>query len=135
MESDVATEDPITVISHEIRDLIDKINRTWLKGEPADLVEFFHQDIVIQPPGDGPRVHGIDDCIASYEDFVRDAHFKRFTPGDAEIDVFGDTAIATYRYRIVYELGADTHDEAAGELLVFLQEDERWKVAWRALLA
>jgi ketosteroid isomerase-like protein len=135
MESDVATEDPITVISHEIRDLIDRINRTWLKGEPADLVEFFHQDIVIQPPGDGPRVHGIDDCIASYEDFVRDAHFKRFTPGDAEIDVFGDTAIATYRYRIVYELGADTHDEAAGELLVFLQEDERWKVAWRALLA
>ena len=135
MESDVATEDPITVISHEIRDLIDKINRTWLKGEPADLVEFFHQDIVIQPPGDGPRVHGIDDCIASYEEFVRDAHFKRFTPGDAEIDVFGDTAIATYRYRIVYEWEGDTHDEAAGELLVFLQEDEDWKVAWRALLA
>jgi ketosteroid isomerase-like protein len=131
----VTTEDAITLISHEIRDLIDRINRTWLKGEPADLIEFFHPDIVIQPPGDAPRVHGIDDCIASYEAFVRDAHFKRFTPGDAEIDVFGDTAIATYRYRIVYELAGATHDEAAGELLVFLRVGQRWRVAWRALLA
>jgi len=129
------TEDPITEIAHEIRDLIDNINRTWLKGDPADLEAYFHPDVVIQPPGDTPRVHGRDSCIASYAAFVRDAHVRQFTPGDAEIDVFGDTAVATYRYRVVYEIEGDTLDETGGELLVFLRQDGRWRVAWRTMLA
>lgn len=129
------TEDPITEIAHEIRDLIDNINRTWLKGDPADLEAYFHPDVVIQPPGDTPRVHGRDPCIASYAAFVRDAHVRQFTPGDAEIDVFGDTAVATYRYRVVYEIEGDTLDETGGELLVFLRQDGRWRVAWRTMLA
>lgn len=129
------TEDPITETAHEIRDLIDGINRTWLKGDPADLEAYFHPDVVIQPPGDAPRVHGRDPCIASYAAFVQDAHVRRFTPGDAEIDVFGDTAVATYRYRVIYEIDGNSHDEAAGELLVFLRSADRWVVVWRTMLA
>lgn len=129
------SEDPITETAHEIRDVIDNINRTWLRGDPADLEDYFHPDVVIQPPGDSPRVHGRDPCIASYAAFVRDAHVKQFTPGNAEIDVFGDTAVATYRYRVVYEIGGDSYDETGGELLVFLHNADRWLVAWRTMLA
>lgn len=128
------SEDIITQTAHEIRDLIDSINRTWLKGDPADLAVYFHPDVVVQPPGDAPRVHGLAPCIESYEAFVRDARIKQFTPGDAEIDVFGDTAIATYRYRVVYEMSARTHDETSGELLVLLREGDGWVVVWRTLL-
>jgi uncharacterized protein (TIGR02246 family) len=128
-------EDPITETAHEIRDLIDNINRTWLKGDPADLEAFFHPDVVIQPPGDSPRVHGRDPCIESYAAFVRDAHVMQFSPGDAEIDVFGDTAVATYRYQVVYRIGEDKYDESGGELLVCLRDDDRWLVAWRTMLA
>ena len=85
------TEDPITVAAHEIRDLIDQINGTWLKGRSADLDPFFHEDVVVQPPGDSLRVHGKASCIASYDAFTRQAHVRQFTPGEAEIDVFGDT--------------------------------------------
>lgn len=127
--------DQITQSSHDVRDVIDLINRTWLKGDPADLEMFFHPDVVIQPPGDSPRVHGRDPCIASYEAFVTDAHVRQFSPGDAEIDVFGDTAVATYRYRVVYQIADDTYDETGGELLVFLRREERWLVAWRTMLA
>jgi ketosteroid isomerase-like protein len=128
------SEDTITETAHQIRDLIDGINRTWLQGDPADLVDFFHPDVVIQPPGDTPRVYGIGPCIESYAAFVRDAHVRQFTPGDAEIDVFGDTAVATYRYEVVYELGGSKFDETAGELLVFLRQDSGWLVAWRTML-
>lgn len=127
-------EDPITRTAHEIRDLIDSINRTWLKGDPADLSVYFHPDVVIQPPGDAPRVHGREPCIDSYEAFVREAHIRQFVPGDAEIDIFGDTAVATYRYRVVYEMNAHTYDETGGELLVFLRDGDGWVVAWRTLL-
>ena len=126
--------DEITQASHEVRDVIDKINRTWLKGDPADLETFFHRDVVIQPPGPGPRVHGRDACIASYEAFAREAQIKRFEPEDAEIDIFGDTAVATYRYRIVYAMNGRNYDDMGGELLVFLNGMEGWRVAWRTML-
>lgn len=126
--------DKITQASHEIRDVIDQINRTWLKGDPADLERFFHPDVVIQPPGPGPRVHGRDPCIASYEAFGREARVLRFVPEIAEIDVFGDTAVATYRYRIVYEMKGRNYDDNGGELLVFLRGMEGWRVAWRTML-
>jgi ketosteroid isomerase-like protein len=128
-------EDPITLDAHHIRDLIDSINRTWLQGDPDDLRAFFHPDIVIQPPGDSPRVYGIEPCIASYADFRLEARIRRFTPGEAEIDVFGDTAVATYRYEIVYELHQRSFDETAGELLVLLRADDSWRVAWRTMLS
>ena len=78
----------------ERADLIDGINRTWLQGDPAELVDFFHPDVVIQPPGDTPRVYGIGPCIESYAAFVRDARVRQFTPGDAEIAVFGGDEVA-----------------------------------------
>jgi ketosteroid isomerase-like protein len=127
-------EDPITIAAHEIRDVIDKINGTWLQGDPADLDRFFHEDVVIQPPGDTPPVHGIASCIASYQEFVSQARVRQFTPQEAEIDVFGDTAVATYRYRVIYDLGEETYDETGGELLVLLRTGTDWRVAWRTIL-
>jgi ketosteroid isomerase-like protein len=79
-------------------------------------------------------VYGIGPCIESYAAFVRDARVRQFTPGDAEIDVFGDTAVATYRYEVVYEMGGSEFDETGGELLVFLRQDSGWLVAWRTML-
>ena len=106
--------DKITQASHEVRDVIDQINRTWLKGDPADLERFFHP--------------------ASYEAFGREARVLRFEPETAEIDVFDDTAVATYRYRIVYQMNGRNYDDNGGELLVFLRGMEGWRVAWRTML-
>lgn len=129
------SEEAVTEIAHEIRDRINNINRTWLKGDPADLQPYFHPDMVIQPPGNAPRVHGRDACIGSYEAFSRVARIKRFEPRSAEIDVFGETAVATYRYRIVYTMEDTEYDETGGELLVFLVDDDgQWRVAWRTML-
>ena len=126
-------EELVTEISHEIRDLINGINRTWLKGDPADLEGYLHELVVIQPPGGAPRVHGREACIASYKAFTDQAKVTRFEPRDAEIDVFGDTVVATYRFRIVYELNARTHDEDGGEVLVFLRDGDAWRVVWRTV--
>lgn len=128
------TEDAISLAAHQIRDLIDKVNKAWLEGRPAELDPFFHRDVVIQPPGDSPRVYGKTACIASYEAFVRQARVRQFTPGDAEIDVFGETAVATYRYRVIYDLDEQAYDETGGELLVLVRSGPEWLIAWRTLL-
>lgn len=127
-------EEKVTQISHDIRDLINRINGTWLQGDPNDLKRFFHPDMVVQPPGSSPRVHGRDACIASYRAFTEQAHIKSFEPHDAEIDVFGETIIASYRYKIVYEMDGETFDEDAGDLLVFIKEQDGWVVVWRTMI-
>lgn len=129
------SEDPITLAAHEIRDVIDNINRVWLQGDPQDLRQFFHPDVVVQPPGESPRVYGIEACVSSYAEFRSQARIQRFTPGDAEIDVFGDTAVATYRYEIAYILGDEAFDKTAGELLVLMHGDDGWRIIWRTLLS
>lgn len=128
------SEDPITLAAHEIRDVIDNINRVWLQGDPQDLRQFFHPDVVVQPPGESPRAYGIEACVSSYAEFRSQARIQRFTPGDAEIDVFGDTAVATYRYEIAYILADEAFDETAGELLVLMHGDDGWRIIWRTLL-
>jgi len=127
-------EEQVTQISHDVRDLINQINSTWLQGDPNELERFFHSDIVVQPPGASPRVHGRDACIASYRAFTEQAHVRSFEPRDAEIDVFGDTIIASYRYKIIYEMDGDTFDEDAGDLLVFIKERDSWVVVWRTMI-
>lgn len=127
-------EDEVTQTSHDIRDLVNRINGTWLQGDPNDLKKFFHPDIVVQPPGVSPRVHGRDACIASYQAFTEQAQVRSFEPRDAEIDVFGETIIASYRYRILYEMGGETFDEDAGDLLVFIKDGDNWLVVWRTMI-
>ena len=127
-------EDEVTQTSHDIRDLVNRINGTWLQGDPNDLKKFFHPDIVVQPPGVSPRVHGRDACIASYQAFTEQAQVRSFEPRDAEIDVFGETNIASYRYRILYEMGGETFDEDAGDLLVFIKDGDNWLVVWRTMI-
>ena len=127
-------EDEVTQTSHDIRDLVNRINGTWLQGDPNDLKKFFHPDIVVQPPGVSPRVHGRDACIASYRAFTEQAQVRSFEPRDAEIDVFGETIIASYRYRILYEMDGKTFDEDAGDLLVFIKDGDNWLVVWRTMI-
>jgi ketosteroid isomerase-like protein len=133
-KTNMLAEDKVTQISHDIRDLINRINGTWLEGDSNDLKAFFHPDIVVQPPGASPRVHGRDACIASYKAFTDQAHVRSFEPRDAEIDVFGETIIASYRYKILYEMDGETFNEDAGDLLVFIKENDSWLVVWRTMI-
>jgi hypothetical protein len=80
------------------------------------------------------RGRGRGGCGKSYADFCGQAtihDFKELTP---VIDVFGDTAIATYPFEITFEMSGETFGEAGRDLFVLVREDRKWWVAWRAML-
>src|SRR5688572_10312102 len=94
--------------SADIRTLLRRINRAWVHGPLDDLEACFHEDMVIVSPGFKDRTEGRAACVASYKEFIESATVHEYHESEPEVHIVGDTAVATYRYEIVYTM--DTTD-------------------------
>lgn len=123
----------------EITALLQKINEAWIMGYadqiPQAMDDCFDDRMVIKGPNFqtlGPG--GKAACIQSYVDFVKSARIKACTLSTPEIDVTGDTAVATYSWKMTYEMKGEEYNETGHDLFVFARNDGRWLAVWRALL-
>jgi bifunctional non-homologous end joining protein LigD len=91
----------------EIREIVRKINAAWQRGWPEELAAYFHEDMVIAPPGFSGRVKGREACVASYREFINMAKVNEYKEVEPEIDLWGNTAVATYSWEMVYELNGE----------------------------
>lgn len=118
----------------EIWELIQRMNNAWAKDGPEQLASFFHEDIVMVHPDFTQRTEGRDACVASYEDFRKQATILDFKIENPGIDVFGDTAIATYSYLIAYEMGGERFNDTGRDLFIFVRETGLWQAVWRTMI-
>lgn len=51
-----------------------------------------------------------------------------------DIEVFGNTAVAYYTYRIRYQVESTKYDESGSEVLVFDRHNDQWIIVWRVQL-
>ena len=117
-----------------IRALISAINKAWTDGRPEALAEYFHDRMVIVAPGFRQRVDGRDACVQSYADFVARATIKGYSEEEATVDLWGDTALATYRFALAWEMDDQPYYEAGRDLFVLQREHGRWQAVWRTIL-
>lgn len=130
MTSSYRTQD-----TEEIWRLIQRMNDAWAKpGGLEELASFFREDIVMVHPDFTQRTEGREACVASYEDFRKQAAILDFKISNPGIDVFGDTAIATYSYEIVYEMGGERFNDNGRDIFVFVRENDRWLAVWRTMI-
>jgi hypothetical protein len=54
-----------------------------------------------------------------------------FRESELAVDVFEDSAMATYRFDMTYDFGGITYDETGREFWMFVRVDKRWRLAWR----
>jgi uncharacterized protein (TIGR02246 family) len=121
--------------TEEIWQLVQRMNDAWAKpGGPEDLASFFREDIVMVNPGFTQRTEGRDACVASYEGFCKQAAILDLKLSNPGIDVFGDTAIATYSYEIAYEMGGERFNDTGRDVFVFVRENDRWLAVWRTMI-
>lgn len=73
-------------------------------------------------------------CVASYEDFLSKAHVERFESSGFHVDVSGNTATASYRWEVGYEIDGAHAVDRGRDVLVLRQTDNGWVVCWRAML-
>lgn len=80
------------------------------------------------------RVQGRDACVASYVDFCSQAAISGLTLGEISVDVFGDTAVASYGYEISYELGGERFNDKGRDIFVFVRGNDGWQSVWRTMI-
>jgi ketosteroid isomerase-like protein len=116
----------------ELWNLVRESNRAWMSGSTHELSELFDEHAVIIAPALRGRVEGREAIVASYTSYNMHAKTHSFEEMEHHVDVFGDTAVITYRFQVRYELIADgvQHDETGQEVLV-MRKTDRWRVLWR----
>lgn len=119
-----------STVARFVRDL----NEAWLAGRIEDLYPFFHERVIVVPPGSAEGLVGRNAMVASYRQFAEQATIRRFEELGLGVDVFDKTAIATVRFAIVYELGGQVFDEFGTDLLVMVHGDQGWQIVWRTQL-
>jgi uncharacterized protein (TIGR02246 family) len=123
----------VTDEQREIWELIRRSNRAWQAGAVHEVADLFADDAVLVAPRLQGTVAGRDAIVRSYEDYVHHARTHAFEELEHRINVFGDTAVATYRFSVRYTMeGEDAeHDETGQEVLVLRRGPGGWKVIWR----
>jgi uncharacterized protein (TIGR02246 family) len=121
----------------EIWELVRRSNRAWVAGAAHEVATLFDEHAVVVAAGLQARVEGRDAIVRSYQDYVHHARTHSFEELEHAIDVFGDTAVVTYRFAIRYTLNAEDseRDETGQEVLVFRKDASQWKVLWRTQMA
>ncbi len=118
----------------EIAQILKDINRAWTGGKADELRRYFHEDMIIAQPGFGIRGEGRNACIDSYREFAGMASILDLKESQQVVLVWGDTAVASYKFEIEYELDGQAHQDAGYDLFVFTRLDGSWLAVWRTIL-
>lgn len=129
MESVSQSEDRATLV-----ELVKRINGAWRSGHTEALDDLFHDDMAIVGPGFVPLAKGRRACIASYEDFLRSAVVHDYSEAVPQMEIWGDTATATYGWEMTYTLEGQTYRETGHDVFVFARAEGRWRAVWRAMM-
>lgn len=112
--------------------IIETINRIFMDGKGFDRIgPFFHDCVVMLPPGFNRRAEGKATCLRYYEDAGSQMVLHKLEGSDKHIDVWGNTAVVTYRYDCIWDYQGKTFKDNGYEILVFIKEDENWQITWR----
>lgn len=117
-------------VAHAVRE----VNQAWIKGEFDVLNALVDPEIVLVTPGFGERVRGSDAYVSGHRDFVENAVIHDFAEHDIDVDVVGDSAVATYRYELDYERSGTRYNSSGRDLYVFRSVAGKWVAAWRTIL-
>ena len=111
-----------------------KIHLAWLEGRPQELEALFHPSFTMVFPGWSGRADR-DEVIAGFVDFCGNALVHEYREGDSEIDVTGDTAVASFVYEMVYERAGQRSRASGRDLWVFAHQGGGvWLAIWRTML-
>jgi ketosteroid isomerase-like protein len=92
----------------------------------------FHEDAIAVFPAAKHRLTGRDAIVQSYIDYCRSEKTHAFEELDHAVDIFGDSAVVSYRFSVRYEAQGIVRDEFGQEILVFMRRHGQWGVVWRS---
>jgi ketosteroid isomerase-like protein len=119
--------------SDEVSGTLSSINQAWLEGRPRDLERYLDPNVVMLLPGGG-RVEGREALVQSFVDMCENARVLAFEESDPQADVFGDTAIASVGFTVVYEREGRKYRSTGRDLWVFSRSEGSFRAVYRTML-
>jgi uncharacterized protein (TIGR02246 family) len=113
-----------------VHQLLKRVHAAWTAGRFDDLADCFAEDAVIVPPGFQRRVEGRQACVSSYSDFLA-ATVAAYREGEPSIDVWGDTAVATFRWDMAWAMKGQDYRDSGHDVIVCTRQADRWLEVWR----
>ena len=127
------TETLTTKDQQDLWNIMQQINNCWYKGQPAQLTEYFHDNIVFNSPDLKRQSTGKDICIQSYIDFLNSSKILLFNETNPLVHIFDNTAIVTYEFEMKYEQKDKVYHETGTDIMIFNKQENSWKAVWRSL--
>jgi uncharacterized protein (TIGR02246 family) len=117
-----------------VADVLAQIDRAWLHGRPHDVAPLLHPAITMVLPGWAGRVEGRDANVAGFVDFCENAGVESYQPGEVQVDVAGETAVASFAFQMVYARDGARWRSTGRDLWVFERAGGQWLATWRTML-
>jgi uncharacterized protein (TIGR02246 family) len=110
------------------------ISAAWQERRYNELAQLFADEIVFALPGFTGRLEGAPAVVASYREFMERATLTEYREDAPQIDVWGDTAVATYRWEMAWLAGGVPNREAGHDAFVLRRGgDGQWRAVWRTM--
>lgn len=116
-----------------IRHVVAGISTAWRARRVSELHDFFADDVVLIAPGARARIQGRVAVVETYREFAENTSQQDYRELDLVVDVFAATAVATYRYEIMWTRDGAQFKETGTDVLV-LAKAGKWKVVWRTII-
>ena len=117
----------------EVKQVLRNINDAWIKGDPNDIANYLHEEMVITGPDFIKLGKGKDECVDSYKKFKGMATILDVKETELMVDVFGDTAVATYSFEITHEIDEKTSTHRGRDMFTFTRIENKWLAVWRTI--
>jgi hypothetical protein len=118
----------------ELRATLRKLSSAWQNRRYDELASLLDENIIMVLPAFSGRLEGREAVVNSYREFMETATVSDYQEDLPTIDVWGDTAIASYYWEMTW-LGAGKIEQAAGyDAFVFSRNgDGLWHAVWRTM--
>ena len=120
----------------EVRHTLQRISAAWQNRRYQELAVLFDEDIVMVLPGLSARIEGRAAVVESFMEFMERSAVSEFWEDEPTIDVWGDTAIASYRWEMTWVSGGITESAAGYDVFTFSRRtdgDQAWRAVWRTM--
>ena len=108
----------------ELRASLRKLSAAWQNRRYEELATLFDENIVMVLPAFSGRLEGREAVVDSYREFMETASVSDYQEDLPTIDVWGDTAIASYHWEMTWIGGGKVESAAGYDAFVFSRSSD-----------
>jgi ketosteroid isomerase-like protein len=118
----------------ELRRVLAAMSAAWQGRRYDSLAQVFADNMVFALPASSARLEGARAVVESYREFMDRVTLTEYREEDPCIDIWGDTAVVTYRWEMAWLAGNVPNREAGHDVFVFRRDPGApWRAVWRTM--